>query len=90
MGQLVQTRNAYVERPAAGQQLEQLRRQTDAQFEPVVEANATLALLAANGELGFRATVVPLDRDGAPLVSKQCREVLGVGGGDRVHVTPLP
>jgi len=59
-------------------------------FEPLVEPDATLALLAAHGEHGFRATVVPLDRDGAPLVSKQCREALGVSGGDRVHVTPLP
>jgi len=59
-------------------------------FEPAVEADATLALLAAEGKHGFRATVVPLDRAGAPLVSKECREALGVGGGDRVHVTPLP
>jgi len=51
---------------------------------------ATLALLAAQGPKGFRATVVPLDGDGAPLVSAQCREALGVAGGDRVHVTPLP
>jgi hypothetical protein len=46
--------------------------------------------LAAHGRHGFRATVVPVDREGAPLVSKQCREALGAGGGDRVHVTPLP
>jgi arginine N-succinyltransferase len=52
--------------------------------------DAPLALLAAHGEHGFRATVVPFDDDGAPLVSKRCREALGVDGGDRVHVTPLP
>jgi arginine N-succinyltransferase len=59
-------------------------------FERVVPERAPLALLAAEGEHGFRATVVPLDGEGAPLVSKQCRGALGVGGGDRVHVTPLP
>ena len=59
-------------------------------FEPVAAADPTLALLAAQGEHGFRATVVPLDDEGSPLVSKRCREALGVGGGDRVHVTPLP
>ena len=52
--------------------------------------DASLALLAAEGDLGFRATVVPLFEDGAPLVSKQSREALGVTSGDRVHVTPLP
>jgi len=51
---------------------------------------APLVLLAARGEHGFRATVVPVDEEGAPLVSKQCREALGVDGGDLVHVTPLP
>jgi arginine N-succinyltransferase len=59
-------------------------------FERVLPEDATLALLAAQAASGFRATVVPLDDEGAPLVSKQCREALGVGGGDRVHVTPLP
>jgi len=59
-------------------------------FERPVPEDGPLALLAAQGELGFRATVVPLDGEGAPLVSKQCREALGVGAVDRVHVTPLP
>jgi len=49
-----------------------------------------LALLSAEGSLGFRATVVPLDDEGWPWVSKQCREALGVAAGDRVAVTPLP
>ncbi|MEE8581035.1 MAG: arginine N-succinyltransferase [Myxococcota bacterium] len=49
-----------------------------------------LALLSAEGAPGFRATVVPLDEDDAPLVSKRCREALGVAAGDRVNVTPLP
>ena len=39
---------------------------------------------------GFRATVVPLDDEGAPFVSKQARDALGVAAGDRVSVTPLP
>jgi arginine N-succinyltransferase len=51
---------------------------------------ALLALLSAESPLGFRATVVPLDEEEAPLVSKECREVLGVAAGDRVAVTPLP
>jgi arginine N-succinyltransferase len=59
-------------------------------YERAVPTDAPLALLAAHGEHGFRATVVPFDDEGAPLVSKQCREALGVDGGDRVHVTPLP
>jgi len=59
-------------------------------YEREASANATLALLSAQGELGFRATVVDLDDDGAPRVSEQCRAALGVGAGDRVHVTPLP
>jgi arginine N-succinyltransferase len=59
-------------------------------FERDVPEAAPLALLAAQAAHGFRATVAPLDDEGAPLVSQQCREALGVGGGDRVHVTPLP
>jgi len=59
-------------------------------FERTAPKDAPLALLAAHGEHGLRATVVPVDGEGAPLVSKQCREALGVDGGDRVHVTPLP
>ena len=49
-----------------------------------------LALLSAEGSFGFRATVVPLDDDDFPCVSKECREALGVAAGDRVAVTPLP
>jgi arginine N-succinyltransferase len=49
-----------------------------------------LALLSAEGRLGFRATVVSLDAEGAPVVSRACREALGVASGDRVSVTPLP
>ncbi|MDH3211150.1 MAG: arginine N-succinyltransferase [Myxococcales bacterium] len=59
-------------------------------FEGIVPAEGTLALLSAEGQLGFRATVVPLDPEGAPLVSKACREALGVAAGDEVLVTPLP
>jgi arginine N-succinyltransferase len=58
--------------------------------ERVAPAEGTLALLSAEAELGFRATTVPLDERGAPLVSKACREALGVASGDRVSVTPLP
>ena len=53
-------------------------------------AASHLALLAAEGRLGFRATVVPVDDEGAPFVSKQARDALGVSAGDRVSVTPLP
>jgi arginine N-succinyltransferase len=56
----------------------------------VVPNGAPPVLLAARGEHGFRATVVPVDDEGAPLVSKRCREALGVESGERVHVTPLP
>ena len=49
-----------------------------------------LALVAAEGRHGFRATVVPLSTEGAPFVSQECRDALGVAGGDRVNVTPLP
>ena len=49
-----------------------------------------LALLSAEGSLGFRAAVARLDEDGAPFVPKPVREVLGVGAGERVSVTPLP
>jgi arginine N-succinyltransferase len=59
-------------------------------YEQTSRTRGPLALLAAEGPRGFRATVVPLDDDDAPLVSKECREALGVGAGDRVHVTPLP
>ena len=59
-------------------------------FECTVPKDAPLVLLAAHGEHGLRATVVPVDGEGAPLVSKQCHQALGVEGGDRIHVTPLP
>ena len=49
-----------------------------------------LALVSAEGPRGFRATVLPLDDEGAPRVPKAYREALGVAAGDRVHVTPLP
>jgi arginine N-succinyltransferase len=50
----------------------------------------TLALLSAEVRGSFRATVVPLDVEGAPVVSASSREALGVRSGDRVSVTPLP
>lgn len=49
-----------------------------------------LALLSAEGSLGFRAAVLHLDADGAPVVPAAVREALGVAAGDRVSVTPLP
>jgi len=54
------------------------------------EPSGALALLSTEGASGFRATVVPLDEDEAPIVSEACRDALGVSGGDRVSVTPLP
>jgi arginine N-succinyltransferase len=59
-------------------------------YEDVTPGNGMLALLSAEAGRGFRATVVPLDERGAPLVSKECRETLGVTAGDEVLVTPLP
>jgi len=53
-------------------------------------SEAPLALLSTETGPGFRATVVPLDGDGAPLVGQACREALGVVAGDRVSITPLP
>lgn len=53
-------------------------------------AGAPLALLSSEAPRGFRATVVPVEESGTPLVSKRCREALGVAAGDRVTVTPLP
>jgi arginine N-succinyltransferase len=49
-----------------------------------------LALVSTETPQGFRATVVPLDEDAAPIVAIESREALGVKGGDRVNVTPLP
>jgi len=54
------------------------------------ELRSPLALLSAEGTGGFRSTVVSLDDEGRPLVSKASREELGVCAGDRVVVTPLP
>jgi arginine N-succinyltransferase len=59
-------------------------------FEAEAEKDASLALVSAEGTQGFRATVVPLDAEDAPLVSSECREALGVAAGDAVLVTPLP
>jgi arginine N-succinyltransferase len=58
--------------------------------EPSIPPQPRLALLSAESRLGFRATVVPLDEAGAPLVSKASREALGVAAGEQVNVTPLP
>jgi len=49
-----------------------------------------LALLSTEVGGSFRASVVPLDDSGAPVVSAECREILRVKSGDRVSVTPLP
>ena len=54
------------------------------------ESSATLALLSTESGGRFRATVVPLDAEGAPLVSGDVRDALAVNAGDRVSVTPLP
>jgi arginine N-succinyltransferase len=53
-------------------------------------SGAPLALLSCETRRGFRATVVPVEESGTPLVTKQYREALGVAAGDRVTVTPLP
>jgi arginine N-succinyltransferase len=50
----------------------------------------TLALLSTEVGGSFRATVVPVREDGAPVVSAECREIMRVKSGDRVSVTPLP
>jgi arginine N-succinyltransferase len=55
-----------------------------------VEVGGTLALLSTEVGGSFRATVVALAPDGAPVVSAECREVMRVKSGDRVSVTPLP
>jgi arginine N-succinyltransferase len=58
--------------------------------EREIPTQPKLALLAAESRRGFRSTVVPLDADGAPQVSKASREALGVAAGDPVSVTSLP
>ncbi len=60
---------------------------------PTPESSATdgpLALLSTEAGGSFRATVVHLDGEGAPIVSSACRDRLGLHAGDRVSVTPLP
>jgi len=54
------------------------------------DVRGPLVLVSAETEAGFRATVVPVDAAGRPLVSRVCREALGVRSGDRISVTPLP
>lgn len=49
-----------------------------------------LALLSSETIRGFRATVVPIEEMGTPLVTKDAREALGVAPGERVTITPLP
>lgn len=56
--------------------------------EPAAEG--PLALVSAEAALGFRATVVALDPTGAPAVTREAREALGVKAGDTLAVTPLP
>jgi arginine N-succinyltransferase len=58
--------------------------------KPNLSSEGALALLSAEGRDGFRATVVPQSEGGAPFVSQECRDALGVAAGDRVSVTPLP
>ena len=58
--------------------------------EQMPEQSGPLALLSAEAQRGFRATVVPLTQEGVPIVACPCREGLGVKSGDRVTVTPLP
>jgi len=53
-------------------------------------ADGPLILVSAEGPKGFRATVLGLDEEDAPRISKDCREALGVTAGDRVNLTPLP
>ena len=57
---------------------------------PDERGDGLLALISAEGPQGFRATVLPLDEDGAPRVPKLSREALVVTAGDSVTVTPLP
>jgi arginine N-succinyltransferase len=53
-------------------------------------AEHPLALLSTEVGGAFRAIVVPLGADGAPVVSAERREIMRVRSGDRVSVTPLP
>ena len=63
---------------------------TPAEGAPERAPGERLTLLSTEGAQGFRATVVPLDGEGSPLVTDACRDALGVGGGDPVSITPLP
>ena len=54
------------------------------------ELTEPLALLSTETTRGFRATVVPVEECGTPIVTKRCREALGVAAGERVSITPLP
>ena len=58
--------------------------------ESQCDPGGPLALLSAESAPGFRATVVPLDSEGAPWLDERCRLALGVDVGDRVSITPLP
>jgi len=58
--------------------------------EDAGEIAEPLALLSSETHRGFRATVVPIEESGTPIVNKRCREALGVTAGDRVDLTPLP
>lgn len=63
---------------------------SEAEGAPEHAQGERLALLATEKGRPFRATVVPLGADDAPQVSAASREALGVAGGDRVSITPLP
>lgn len=54
------------------------------------DSTGPLVLISAETQTGFRSTVVPVDGTGHPLVSRICRDALGVQAGDRISVTPLP
>lgn len=58
--------------------------------EATTAANAALTLIAAEKDHDFRATVVAMDQDASPIVTLECRKLLGLETGDRIHVFPLP
>lgn len=58
--------------------------------ETTSDREQPLVLLSAETDLGFRATVVPIDEAGRPLVTRVCQDALGVSSGDLICVTPLP
>lgn len=53
-------------------------------------SDAALTLIATEKDRHFCATVVPLDAEASPIVSRECRKQLGLETGDRIHVFPLP